>query len=66
MEQYPLHLMNLASLQDLDSLIAKDENLKELDIRRFRSNIIGTSARSLFTFFLPFFFRGFSPTCALA
>jgi hypothetical protein len=32
--------MNLNSLQDLDSKLLKDADLKELDVRRFRSNII--------------------------
>ncbi len=38
--KYPLHLLNLASVQDLDSKIAKDKDLQQLDARRFRSNII--------------------------
>ncbi len=38
--QYPLHLLSLSSVQDLDSKIDKDEELRFLDPRRFRANII--------------------------
>lgn len=41
MRQYPIHLMNLSSLQEFDSEVPKDEELTQLDVRRFRSNIIG-------------------------
>ncbi|KAH6895499.1 hypothetical protein B0T10DRAFT_478139 [Thelonectria olida] len=37
---YPLHLLSLTSMQDLDTLLLKDENIKGLDARRFRANII--------------------------
>ncbi|KAK3400145.1 hypothetical protein B0T20DRAFT_178160 [Sordaria brevicollis] len=39
-DAYPVHLLNLSSVQDLDSKIAKDDNLKSLDPLRFRANII--------------------------
>ncbi|KAK3318481.1 putative molybdenum ion binding protein [Apodospora peruviana] len=39
-DAYPLHLLNLASVRDLDAKIEKDNNLKVLDPRRFRANII--------------------------
>jgi hypothetical protein len=38
--QYPLHLLNLASVRDFEAKIEKDEALRELDPRRFRANII--------------------------
>ncbi|KAF7542733.1 hypothetical protein G7Z17_g11321 [Cylindrodendrum hubeiense] len=37
---FPLHLLSLASMQNLDTLLLKDETIKELDARRFRANII--------------------------
>ncbi|KAI0840909.1 MOSC domain-containing protein [Hypoxylon sp. FL0890] len=43
-DAYPLHLMNLNSLQEFSSEVPKDENLKELDVRRFRPNIILSGA----------------------
>jgi uncharacterized protein YcbX len=39
--QYPLHLLNLASLRDFETKVKKDDDLRELDPRRFRANIIG-------------------------
>jgi hypothetical protein len=33
--------MSLSSLNEFDAKVAKDENLTEVDVRRFRSNIIG-------------------------
>lgn len=33
--------MNISSLQDFDAKVPKDDELKHLDVRRFRSNIIG-------------------------
>ena len=40
--QYPLHLLNLSSVEDLDTKITdKDDTLRSLDPRRFRANIIG-------------------------
>lgn len=38
--QYPLHILNLPSLQDFNSQVPKDEDLQELDVLRFRPNII--------------------------
>lgn len=46
-EQYPVHLLNFSSVRDLDSKIAKDDNLKSLDPLRFRANLIGESAQTL-------------------
>lgn len=40
-KKYPLHIMNISSLQDFDAKVPKDDELKHLDVRRFRSNIIG-------------------------
>ncbi|EHK22352.1 uncharacterized protein TRIVIDRAFT_27811 [Trichoderma virens Gv29-8] len=39
-DAYPLHLLNLTSVRALESKVQKDENLKFLDARRFRPNII--------------------------
>ncbi|KAK0722225.1 hypothetical protein B0T26DRAFT_208594 [Lasiosphaeria miniovina] len=39
-DAYPLHLLNLSSVRDLDTKIVKDDSLKVLDPRRFRANII--------------------------
>ncbi|KAH6856605.1 hypothetical protein B0I37DRAFT_367910 [Chaetomium sp. MPI-CAGE-AT-0009] len=39
-DAYPLHLLNLTSVRDFDAKIEKDEELRELDPRRFRANII--------------------------
>ncbi|KPM38751.1 hypothetical protein AK830_g7808 [Neonectria ditissima] len=41
---YPLHLLSLTSMQDLDTLLLKDETMKGLDARRFRANIIISGA----------------------
>ncbi|CAN8102970.1 unnamed protein product [Discula destructiva] len=38
-DSYPVHIMNLASVQDLESKVAKDMDLEELSPRRFRANI---------------------------
>lgn len=38
--QYPLNLMNIASVQDFNALVPKDADLKKVDILRFRPNII--------------------------
>ncbi|KAH6724433.1 hypothetical protein BKA61DRAFT_687646 [Leptodontidium sp. MPI-SDFR-AT-0119] len=43
-DTYPLHLMNINSVQDLASKIKMDNNLPCLDIQRFRANIIITGA----------------------
>lgn len=39
-DAYPLHLLNLPSVQDLDAKIQKDEGIQGLDPRRFRANIL--------------------------
>ncbi|KAJ4421572.1 hypothetical protein N0V85_000095 [Neurospora sp. IMI 360204] len=39
-DAYPVHLINLSSVQDLDAKIDKDDNLKSLDPLRFRANIV--------------------------
>ncbi|KAF7553077.1 hypothetical protein G7046_g7203 [Stylonectria norvegica] len=39
-DAYPLHLLSLSSMQALDTKVVKDETMKQLDVRRFRSNII--------------------------
>ncbi|KAH7111985.1 hypothetical protein EDB81DRAFT_828315 [Dactylonectria macrodidyma] len=43
-DAYPLHLMNIASVQDLASRIKMDDVLPCLDIERFRANIIISGA----------------------
>ncbi|KAI5463348.1 hypothetical protein BGZ63DRAFT_381192 [Mariannaea sp. PMI_226] len=43
-DDYPLNLLGLSSMQDLDTLILKDETMKCLDARRFRPNIIVTGS----------------------
>ncbi|KAF4773857.1 MOSC domain-containing protein [Colletotrichum scovillei] len=43
-DAYPLHIMNISSLQDFDAKVPKDDELKHLDVRRFRSNIIVSGA----------------------
>ncbi|KAG6051821.1 hypothetical protein E4U17_006018 [Claviceps sp. LM77 group G4] len=37
---FPIHLLNLSSIQALESLIRKDKSIQSLDPRRFRGNII--------------------------
>ncbi|KAK1831376.1 putative molybdenum ion binding protein [Podospora conica] len=39
-DAYPLHLLNLSSVRDLESKIPKDDDLRHLDPRRFRANLI--------------------------
>lgn len=39
--KYPVHVMNIASVRDLESKVAKDKDLEELSPRRFRANIFG-------------------------
>jgi len=34
-------LLNLSSLEDMESKLKKDDDIDELDARRFRANIIG-------------------------
>lgn len=42
-KKYPVHIMNLASVRDLESKVTKDKDLEELSPRRFRANIFGES-----------------------
>ncbi|CAM1511442.1 Fc.00g089550.m01.CDS01 [Cosmosporella sp. VM-42] len=39
-DAYPLHLLSISSVQALDSKLVKDETIKQLNVRRFRANII--------------------------
>ncbi|KAI1175369.1 MOSC domain-containing protein [Nemania sp. FL0916] len=39
-DAYPLHLITLNSLQQFSEEVPKDDQLQELDVRRFRANII--------------------------
>ncbi|KAI0870957.1 MOSC domain-containing protein [Hypoxylon argillaceum] len=39
-DAYPLHMITLNSLQQFSEEVPKDEQLKEIDVRRFRANII--------------------------
>ncbi|KAI0100619.1 hypothetical protein GGR51DRAFT_531885 [Nemania sp. FL0031] len=39
-DAYPLHMITLNSLQKFSKEVPKDEDFKELDVRRFRGNII--------------------------
>ncbi|KAJ9138934.1 hypothetical protein NKR23_g8223 [Pleurostoma richardsiae] len=39
-DAYPLHMLNLSSVQDFDSQVPKDKALEKLDVRRFRANLI--------------------------
>ncbi|KAK2067611.1 hypothetical protein P8C59_001334 [Phyllachora maydis] len=39
-DAYPLHLLNLSSVRDLEEKVPKDETLQELDPVRFRPNIV--------------------------
>ncbi|KAK6220410.1 MOSC domain-containing protein [Colletotrichum tabaci] len=43
-DAYPLHLMNTGSLHDFDAKVPKDDELRHLDVRRFRANIIVSGA----------------------
>ncbi|KAI5868566.1 hypothetical protein GGS23DRAFT_546222 [Durotheca rogersii] len=43
-DAYPLHLMNLSSVQQFSSEVPKDDDLKELNVLRFRPNIIISGA----------------------
>lgn len=41
-DAYPLHLLNVSSVKDLEGKVGRQEGMsEELDVRRFRSNIIG-------------------------
>ncbi|KAI0432552.1 hypothetical protein F5Y09DRAFT_339611 [Xylaria sp. FL1042] len=39
-DAYPLHMITLESLQKFSEEVPKDDDLKDLDVRRFRANII--------------------------
>ncbi|KAI1133100.1 hypothetical protein F5Y10DRAFT_229385 [Nemania abortiva] len=39
-DAYPLHMITLNSLQQFSEEVPKDEDLKEIDVRRFRANVI--------------------------
>ncbi|KAI2607290.1 uncharacterized protein GGS25DRAFT_495139 [Hypoxylon fragiforme] len=43
-DAYPLHLMSLSSLQEFSKEVPKDDALRELDVLRFRPNIILSGA----------------------
>lgn len=39
-DAYPLHMINLTSVKDFESKVGLDKDLPELDVRRFRANVI--------------------------
>jgi uncharacterized protein YcbX len=39
-DAYPLHMINLTSLRDFEGKVGLDKDLTELDVRRFRANVI--------------------------
>ncbi|KAJ3560140.1 hypothetical protein NPX13_g9409 [Xylaria arbuscula] len=43
-DAYPLHMLSLGSVQEFSKKVPKDEELKDLDVRRFRANIILSGA----------------------
>ncbi|RDA90884.1 hypothetical protein CP533_3238 [Ophiocordyceps camponoti-saundersi (nom. inval.)] len=45
-DAYPLHLLNLNSIRDLETKIQKDESIQRLDAQRFRGNIIISGAEA--------------------
>ncbi|KAI1379277.1 hypothetical protein F4677DRAFT_326587 [Hypoxylon crocopeplum] len=45
-DAYPLHLMNLNSIQEFSNEVPKDDSLKELDVLRFRPNVILSGAQA--------------------
>ncbi|KAI1327152.1 hypothetical protein F5Y16DRAFT_410504 [Xylariaceae sp. FL0255] len=45
-DAFPLHVMSLSSIQQLSKEVPKDDDLKELDVRRFRANIILTGSEA--------------------
>lgn len=45
-DAYPLHLMTLNSIQKFSEEVPKDDDLKELDVLRFRPNIILSGAEA--------------------
>ena len=40
--KYPLNLMNIHSVQEINARVPKDERMQDIDARRFRANILGT------------------------
>lgn len=46
-KQYPVNIMNLASVRDVESKIRKDVDLQTLSPRRFRANIFSMSSSFL-------------------
>ncbi|KAJ2905496.1 hypothetical protein MKZ38_005372 [Zalerion maritima] len=38
--QYPLNILSLSSIQDLEEKIQKDDTIEHIDLRRFRANVI--------------------------
>ncbi|KAF4513487.1 hypothetical protein G6O67_000753 [Ophiocordyceps sinensis] len=45
-DAYPLHMLSLTSIRDLESKIQKDQSIQHLDARRFRGNIIISGAEA--------------------
>lgn len=43
-DAYPLHLINLSSIQEFSKEVPKDQDMKQLDVRRFRANLILSGA----------------------
>ncbi|KAI1638129.1 MOSC domain-containing protein [Biscogniauxia mediterranea] len=43
-DAYPLHLINLNSMQQFSANVPKDEDIEELDVLRFRANMIISGA----------------------
>lgn len=40
-DAYPLHMVTVESLRDFESKVKLDAEMRELDVRRFRANVIG-------------------------
>lgn len=40
--QYPIHILGLSSVRDLETQVKKDADLHELEPKRFRANIFGS------------------------
>ncbi|KAM4056850.1 MOSC domain-containing protein [Hirsutella rhossiliensis] len=45
-DAYPLHMLSLTSIRDLETKIQKDQAIQHLDARRFRGNIIISGAEA--------------------
>ncbi|CAJ2513613.1 Uu.00g017320.m01.CDS01 [Anthostomella pinea] len=43
-DAYPLHMLNLSSVQKFSSEVPKDQDLKQLDVLRFRANMMVSGA----------------------